>query len=111
MKTTNQLARLLAKGVAVAAFTYVFGAPAIAQNDKMTPIAIPAQPHAIVLGTGVLPGATAAESWHSQYNSVFARNVTTATPAEERWLAAAEAGAQHHRRDRPECRQRGCPGG
>lgn len=54
-------------------------APAQAQKDKMTPIAIPAQPGAIELGTGPLPGATAAESWHSQYGSMFARNVTVAT--------------------------------
>src|SRR5688500_16760629 len=54
-------------------------APALAQNDTMTPIAIPAQPDAIELGTGPLPGATASESWHSQYGSRFARNVTVAT--------------------------------
>lgn len=53
--------------------------PASAQNDKMTPMAIPAQPGAIELGTGPLPGATAPESWHRQYNSSFARNVTVAT--------------------------------
>ena len=40
---------------------------------------VPAQPDAIVLGTGPLPGATAAESWHRQYGSAFARNVTVAT--------------------------------
>ncbi len=50
-----------------------------AQDDKMVPIATPAQPNAIVLNTGPLPGATAPESWHSQYKSVFARNVTVAT--------------------------------
>jgi acetyl esterase/lipase len=50
-----------------------------AQDDKMTPIATPAQPDAIELGTGELPGATAPEAWHSQYGSVFARNVTVAT--------------------------------
>ena len=33
-------------------------APALAQNDKMTPIAISAQPNAIDLGTGPLPEAT-----------------------------------------------------
>jgi len=54
-------------------------APALALNDKMTPIAIPAQPNAIALGTGALPGASVSESWHSQYGSVFARNVTVAT--------------------------------
>ncbi|MGN6369970.1 MAG: alpha/beta hydrolase [Phycisphaerae bacterium] len=48
-------------------------------NDRMTAIETPAQPDAIELGTGALPGATAQESWHSQYGSKFARNVTMAT--------------------------------
>ncbi len=52
---------------------------AVAQNDKMAPIPIPKQPNAIVLGTGKLPEAIAEESWHSQYGSVFARNVSIAT--------------------------------
>jgi len=67
---------LLTLGVAAAC---TLSTPALAQNDKMTPIAISAQPNAIELGTGALPGATATESWHSQYGSVFARNVTVAT--------------------------------
>lgn len=50
-----------------------------AQNDRMTAIPIPAQPAAIELDTGLLPGATVNESWHSQYGSLFARNVTVAT--------------------------------
>ena len=54
-------------------------APAYAQTDKMAVIPVPAQPNAIELGTGALPGAKAAEAWHSQYNSGFARNVTVAT--------------------------------
>ncbi|MBS1706002.1 MAG: alpha/beta hydrolase [Armatimonadetes bacterium] len=52
---------------------------ALAQNDKMTPIPIPAQPTAITLNTGKLPGAIADEAWHSQYGSAFARNVVVAT--------------------------------
>jgi acetyl esterase/lipase len=48
-------------------------------NDVMTAIEAPAQPDAIELGTGPLPGATAQESWHSQYGSKFVRNVTVAT--------------------------------
>jgi acetyl esterase/lipase len=48
-------------------------------NDKMTAIEIPQQPDAIELGTGPLPGAAAPEAWHSQYGSMFARNVTVAT--------------------------------
>jgi hypothetical protein len=47
--------------------------------DKMVAIKIPAQADAIELNTGPLPGATAPEAWHSQYGSMFARNVTVAT--------------------------------
>lgn len=54
-------------------------APAHAQNDKMTPTPTPAQPTAITLATGALPGATVQESWHTQYGSAFARNVVVAT--------------------------------
>lgn len=64
---------------AALALTCALAAPALALDDTMTPIPIPAQPNAIELGTGPLPGATVAESWHSQYGSVFARNVTVAT--------------------------------
>lgn len=66
--------RLMAAGLAMVAVT-----PTHAQNDKMAPIPIPAQPTAIVLNTGELPNAPNKESWHSQYGSVFARNVTVAT--------------------------------
>lgn len=48
-------------------------------SDQMVAIAIPAQPDAIELGTGPLPGATVPEAWHRQYGSLFARNVTVAT--------------------------------
>ena len=65
--------------VAALAFIAVIGAPAHAQNDKMTPIATPSQPNAIEIGTGPLPGAKNPESWHTQYGSRFARNVTIAT--------------------------------
>jgi acetyl esterase/lipase len=65
---------------AVLAAVCAFAGPVLGQvNDKMTPIAIPDQPTAIEIGTGPLPGATAQESWHSQYGSQFARNVTVAT--------------------------------
>lgn len=48
-------------------------------NNVMTPITAPDQSNAIELGTGPLPEAKAQESWHSQYGSRFARNVTVAT--------------------------------
>ena len=68
--------KLAFAGIAAAA---LLAMPALAQDDRMTAIAIPEQPNAIVLGTGPLPGATVQESWHSQYGSKFARNVTVAT--------------------------------
>jgi acetyl esterase/lipase len=73
--------RLGRAGLAAALLATTWGlVPAAqAQNDRMTPIAIPAQPDAIPLGTGKLPAATAPESWHQQYGSVFARNVSEAT--------------------------------
>jgi acetyl esterase/lipase len=64
---------------AVLAAACAFAAPVFALDDTMTPIAIPAQPNAIEIGTPPLPDAKAQESWHSQYGSKFARNVTVAT--------------------------------
>ena len=52
---------------------------AYAQDDQMVAIEAPAQPDAIPLGTGTLPDAKAQDSWHQQYGSRFARNVTDAT--------------------------------
>src|SRR6476620_4482044 len=46
--------------------------------DKMVAIETPTQPDAVELGTGPLPGATTPETWHRQYGSKFARNVTVA---------------------------------
>lgn len=66
-------------GWAVGAALAATATPALAQSDRMEPIAAPAQPNAIPLKTGTLPGATAKESWHSQYGSTFTRNVTDAT--------------------------------
>lgn len=79
MKTTHRFGRLAGAGALALALAYALAAPAHAQNDRMTPIAAPAQPDAIVLATGPLPGAKAQESWHTQYGSTFARNVTVAT--------------------------------
>jgi acetyl esterase/lipase len=82
MVTTSTLvsARRAGFGAAALAAACAFAAPVLGQlNDTMTPIAIPDQPNAIEIGTGPLPGATAPESWHRQYGSHFARNVTVAT--------------------------------
>ncbi|MFV3074803.1 alpha/beta hydrolase [Niveispirillum fermenti] len=77
MPPAGRIIRHMAAVAAAAA--WVLTAPAQAQDDRTTPIAVPAQPNAITLGTGPLPGSTVPESWHSQYGSVFARNVTVAT--------------------------------
>ena len=71
--------RAHASAAVAAILACALGGPALAGEDNMTPIPVPAQPDAITLDTGVLPGATAPESWHRQYGSVFARNVTVAT--------------------------------
>jgi acetyl esterase/lipase len=77
---------MVAKGFAVRALMVVaplalavLALPASAQNDAMTPMATPAQPNAIKLDTGPLPGAKETESWHKQYGSSFVRNVIEAT--------------------------------
>lgn len=76
----NRTQWISAGTAAIAMITACTLAPAArAQSDRMTAIAAPAQPTAIELKTGALPGATAPEAWHSQYGSVFARNVTVAT--------------------------------
>jgi acetyl esterase/lipase len=83
VRITDAAGALRRTGLGLAAAA-VFGcalaaAPARAQNDRMSPIEVPSQPGAIVLGTGPLPGAAIPESWHRQYGSAFARNVTVAT--------------------------------
>ena len=85
MTTANILTRAMRRWstrlFATVALSLAVMPSAFAQSpdEKMVPIAIPAQPQAIVLATGPLPGATANESWHRQYQRVFARNVTVAT--------------------------------
>jgi acetyl esterase/lipase len=76
MHSVMRIGRVTAIGFAA---TCALATPALAQKDKMTPVPTPEQPNAIELGTPALPGATAKESWHSQYGSLFARNVTVAT--------------------------------
>jgi acetyl esterase/lipase len=76
---SNSARRAALRTAALAAVCALAG-PAFGQrNDTMTPIATPDQPTAIEIGTGPLPDAKAQESWHSQYGSKFARNVTIAT--------------------------------
>lgn len=81
MRMGKKRARRLQTGLASIALVLSMGlsGTAAAQHDRMSPIATPVQPGAITLNTGPLPGATTPEAWHSQYGSMFARNVTVAT--------------------------------
>lgn len=79
MKKDKAFGRRLAGLAGALALMCAFASPVLAQDSQMVAIEIPAQPSAIPLNTGPLPGATAPESWHRQYGSVFARNVTEAT--------------------------------
>lgn len=81
MKTMDEGRRISRRGFGAAALATALARPLAvrAQDDRMTPTPVPDQPAAIVLNTGPLPGATAPESWHRQYGSAFARNVTVAT--------------------------------
>lgn len=74
-------ARPVSRRLTLAGFTFALALalPVHAADDKASPIATPAQPTAIELGTGPLPGAKNPEVWHTQYGSRFARNVTVAT--------------------------------
>lgn len=77
---TVRAGRPLARAAAIAiAVCLAPGGIAAAQDDRMVPIELPAQPDAVELGTGALPNASTPESWHSQYGSKFVRNVTVAT--------------------------------
>src|SRR3954468_22540884 len=80
MHSTLVSARWSVFRAAILLAAWSFASPVFAQvNDTMTPIATPDQPNAIEIGTAPLPDAKAQESWHSQYGSQFARNVTVAT--------------------------------
>lgn len=56
-----------------------FAASAFAQDGKIYPLETPAEPNAIVLGTGGVEGQTAPESWFRQWGEPMARNISTAT--------------------------------
>ncbi len=51
----------------------------IAQDGTIYPLAAPAEPNAIPLGTGGVKDQPASESWFRQWGDPMARNITTAT--------------------------------
>jgi acetyl esterase/lipase len=64
---------------AVLAGLLALGSSASAQDGTIYPLAAPAEPNAIALGTGGVEGQTAKESWFRQWGDPMARNVSTAT--------------------------------
>ncbi|MDQ5980385.1 MAG: hypothetical protein QG602_3362 [Verrucomicrobiota bacterium] len=68
----------LAKSSALASLL-TFAASASAQDGTITPLEAPAEPNAIVLGTGGVADQPAQESWFKQWGEPMVRNVTTAT--------------------------------
>jgi acetyl esterase/lipase len=57
----------------------VFASTAIAQDGTIYPLEAPAEPRAILLGTGGVANQPAQESWFRQWGDPMARNITTAT--------------------------------
>ena len=72
VRKSTLISMVLAGLVAIAA-------PALAQQSPITPAQAPAEPAAIVLGTGGVEGSTAPESWFHQWGDTFVRNVSVAT--------------------------------
>jgi acetyl esterase/lipase len=64
---------------AVLAGLLALGSSASAQDGTIYPLDPPAEPSAILLGTGGVEGQTAKESWFRQWGDPMARNVSTAT--------------------------------
>lgn len=52
---------------------------ATAQDGTIYPLEAPAEPNAILLGTGGVEGQPAKETWFRQWGDPMARNITTAT--------------------------------
>lgn len=77
MTTRRTLPHLL-KPAALAAL-FAVAASAFAQDGTIYPLEAPAEPNAIVLGTGGVKDQPAKESWFRQWGEPMVRNVSTAT--------------------------------
>jgi len=70
--TTMTKAGILACLLAVSTFS-------MAQDGTIYPLEAPAEPNAILLGTGGVEGQPAPETWFRQWGDPMARNISTAT--------------------------------
>lgn len=60
-------------------FLLFFSSFAMAQDGTIYPLQAPAEPNAILLGTGGVEGQKAPETWFRQWGDPMARNISTAT--------------------------------
>jgi len=68
----------LTKTTILASLLFI-GAIAQAQDGTIYPLQAPAEPNAILLGTGGVEGQKAPETWFRQWGDPMARNISTAT--------------------------------
>lgn len=64
---------------AILVFLIVFTSSAMAQDGTIHPLETPAEPNAILLGTGGVENQPAPETWFRQWGDPMARNISTAT--------------------------------
>ncbi|GAO44725.1 alpha/beta hydrolase [Flavihumibacter petaseus] len=69
----------LAKSSIIGFAVWVLSASAMAQDGTIYPLKTPAEPNAILLGTGGVANQPATETWFRQWGDPMARNITTAT--------------------------------
>lgn len=64
---------------AILAFFLISTSTVFAQDGTIHPLEAPAEPNAILLGTGGVDNQPAKETWFKQWGDPMARNITTAT--------------------------------
>ena len=69
----------LARIAMLAYCSLVFVEITMAQDGTIYPLSAPAEPNAILLGTGSVENQPASETWFRQWGDPMARNITTAT--------------------------------
>jgi acetyl esterase/lipase len=67
------------KSISLALSLIFLSSIAIAQDGTIYPLNAPAEPNAILLGTGGVKDQPASETWFRQWGDPMARNITTAT--------------------------------
>jgi acetyl esterase/lipase len=72
--TVNKLTKIVMQAALLVITTV-----ALAQDGTIYPLATPAEPNAIPLGTGGVQGQPAQETWFRQWGDPMARNITKAT--------------------------------